>query len=114
MVFLAQVLPFSIGNIVPIIVSILFGTFTAWLSAQIVTRGATFQGALLFSAISYIVLMFTTYIPSISIPFINMFILIEVLVKSLLAMKFFSSDFKGGIAIMAVQLVLEIMIVLPF
>jgi hypothetical protein len=114
MVFLAQVLPFSIGNIVPIIVSILFGTLTAWLSAQIVVGRASFQGALLFSAISYIVIIFATYIPSISIPFINTIIVIEVLIKSLLAMKFFNSDFKGGIAIMAVQMILEIMIILPF
>jgi hypothetical protein len=114
MVFFAQVLPFSIGNIVPIIISILFGTLTAWLSAQIITSRPSLQGALLFSAISYLVLIVATFIPSISIPFINMFILIEVLIKSLLAMKFFNSDFKGGVAITAVQMLLDIVIILPF
>lgn len=114
MVFLAQIIPFSAGNIVSIVVSVLFGALTAWLSAQIVMSRASLQGALLFSAISYIVLIFATFIPSISIPFINTFIAIEVLIKSLLAMKFFNSDFRRGIAITAVQMVLDIVIILPF
>lgn len=114
MVFLAQVLPFSMGNILSIVISILFGALTAWLSAQIVTSRAELQAALLFSAVSYIVLLVAAYIPSISIPFISTYILIEVLIKSLLAMKFFNSDFKGGFSITAVQMLLGIIIILPF
>jgi hypothetical protein len=114
MVFLAQAIPFSIGNIVPIIISILFGMLTAWLSAQVVVGRASLQGALLFSALSYIVILFSSFIPSISIPFISVYILIEVLIKSLLAMKFFNSDFRGGVSITAVQMLLSIIIILPF
>ena len=114
MVLLAQVLPFSAGNIVSIVIGILFGALTAWLGAQIVTGRASGQGALLFSVVSYIVLLISTYIPSISVPFINTFMLIEVLIKSLLAMKFFDTDFKKGVSITAVQMLLEIIIVLPF
>jgi hypothetical protein len=114
MVFLAQVLPFSIGNIIPIIISILFGTLTAWLSAQIVLSRPSFQAAILFSVISYIVLMFSSYIPTISIPFISTFMLIEAVIKSMLAMKLFNTDFKDGLSITAVQMLLGMIITLSF
>jgi hypothetical protein len=114
MVFFAQILPFSIGNIIPIIISILFGALTAWLSAQIVAGRASLQDALFFSVSSYVVLLLSSFIPSISIPFISTAILIEVLIKSILAMKFFNSDFRGGISITAVQLLLGMIIALPF
>lgn len=114
MVFLAQVIPFSLDSIVPIIISILFGALTAWLSAQVIVGRASLQSALLFSALSYIIILFSSFIPTISIPFISTAILIEVLIKSLLAMKFFNSDFRGGISITAVQLLLGMIIMLPF
>jgi len=114
MVFLAQVIPFSINSIVPIIISILFNSLTAWLSAYIVTGRASLQSALLFSVFSYAILILSTFIPSISIPFISTFILIEILIKSLLAMKFFNTDFRGGISIAGVQMLLGMIIILPF
>jgi hypothetical protein len=114
MMFLAQALTLSVGSIVPIIISILLGTLTAWLSVQIVSSRASFQAALLFSAVSYVVLMFSSYIPAISIPFVSVFMLIQAVIKSVLAMKIFNTNFKSGLAIAAVQMLLGMIITFSF
>ncbi|MFH0928797.1 MAG: hypothetical protein V1818_00380 [Candidatus Aenigmatarchaeota archaeon] len=114
MVFLAQVLPFSVGNIVPIVISILFGAVTAWISAQIVSRHASLQGALLFSVVSYVVIMISVFIPTIAIPFISTMFAIEAVIKSLLAMKFFNTDFRSGLAITGVQMLLGMILIIPY
>jgi hypothetical protein len=109
-----MLMPFSIGSIVPMVISIMLGAVTAWISAQIVNRRAPFQGALLFSVISYIVILFSSYIPTITIPFISTYFLIEVVVKSLLAMKFFGSDFRSGLSITGVQMLLNMILIIPY
>jgi hypothetical protein len=114
MVFLAQVIPFSINSIIPIAISIAFSALTAWLSAQIVAGRATLQGAALFSILTYVVLIFLRYIPIPSIPFISVMVVAEAVIKSLLAMKFFYTDFKGGLSITAVQMLIGFMLVIPF
>lgn len=114
MVFLAQVIPFSVNSIMSIVISVAFSALTAWLSAQIVAGRATLQGAVLFSLITYIVLMFIVYVPIPTIPFISVLIVAETVIKSLLAMKFFYTDFKGGLSITAVQMLIGFMIIVPF
>jgi hypothetical protein len=114
MVFLAQMLPFSIGSIIPIVISILVGTITTWISAQIVSSRPSIQSAFLFSLISYVVMMFSGYIPTLSIPFISVLLLIQVLIKSVLAMKLFGADFKRGLSIVAVQMLLGMIITIYF
>jgi hypothetical protein len=114
MVFLAQVIPFSVNSIIPIAISIAYSALTAWLSAQIVAGRASMQGAILFSLLTYIILIFLVYIPIPSIPFISVMIVAEAVIKSLLAMKFFYTDFRGGLSITAVQMLIGIMLVLPF
>jgi len=114
MVFLAQVIPFSIGNIYSIVISILFSALTVWLSAQLVTGRATIQGAFLFSLITYFVLIFLRVFPIPSIPFISLTIAVEVLIKSLIATKLFNADFRKGISIAGVQTLFGFMIIIPF
>jgi hypothetical protein len=116
MVFLAQVIPFSLSpsSIISIVVTIAFSALTAWLSAQIVVGRATLQGAAFFSLLTYVVLIFLRYIPIPSIPFVSVMIVAEAVIKSLLAMKFFYTDFKGGLSITAVQMLIGFMLVVPF
>ena len=114
MVFFAQIIPFSPNAIVSIILNVVFSAVTVWLSAQLVTGGASFKGALIFAALSYVTLMFMGFIPIPTIPFINLVILIEVLLKSLFAMKFFNTDFKQGISIAGVQTLLGFILVIPY
>jgi hypothetical protein len=114
MVFLAQVIPFSIDSIISIAITIAFSALTAWLSAQIVAGRATLQGAALFSILTYVVLLFLRYIPIPSIPFVSVMVVAEAVIKSLLAMKFFYTDFKGGLSITAVQMLIGFMLIIPF
>ncbi|MBN2202662.1 MAG: hypothetical protein JW700_00540 [Candidatus Aenigmarchaeota archaeon] len=101
---------FSISGIISIILGILLGTVTAWISAYIVDRRASFQGALLFSAVSYVAMILFGYIPTISLPFISTYFLIDAVIKSVLAMKFFGTDFRSGLSITAVQMLLGMII----
>ena len=114
MIMLSQVIPFSITDIIPIVINILFNTLTIWLSAQAVTSKAEIQNALLFSAITYFVLIFLRFIPIPSLPFVTIAIIIEVAIKSLLAMKLFDADFREGISIVGVQMIFGLVISLPF
>ncbi|MFH1473731.1 MAG: hypothetical protein ABIE55_02455 [Candidatus Aenigmatarchaeota archaeon] len=114
MVFLAQMIPFSASSIISIAISIGFSAATVWLSAQLVTGSASLKGALIFSVLAYIVLYFLVFIPIPSIPFVSLTILIEVLLKSLFAMKFFNTDFRKGISIAGVQTLFGFMLIIPY
>jgi len=114
MVILSQVIPFSIEAIIPIISSIIFSTITVWLSAQLVSRGARIQNAVVFSLVVYAANILLGFFPIPSFPFISTRILVEVIIKSLVAMKFFSTDFRGGICIAGVQIIFGMILILPF
>lgn len=98
----------------PLIIDILFSALTVWLSAQIVTKRSSIQGALIFSVISYAAFILIGMIPIPSIPFISTYIFIQVLIKTFIAMKFFSTDFSGGLAITGVQMLFGSMLIIPF
>jgi len=114
MVVLAQVFPFSIEAFIPIITSVLFSTLTIWISAQIIVSHGRFQDSLLFAIVSYVVLILMRFISIPYIPFVSTSIIIEVVIKSLLAMKLFHTDFRGGISLAGVQILIGMMITLPF
>lgn len=111
---IAQFIPFSIGNIIPIVISILFNTLLVWLSAQVVIGKATLQDSLIFSAVTYFVLIFLNFIPIPSLPLVSTVLLVELVIKSLLAMKFFDAEFRQGISIAGVQMLFGTIIALPF
>lgn len=115
MVMLSQfsILPI---NIVSIVIQIVFETITAWLSAQLVTGGARLQDALIFALITYLAtfsLVFVqSYIPA--LPFINIIILVQAIIKTLIAMQFFKTDFRRGFSIAGVQMLIGTIIRLTF
>ena len=111
---LSQVIPFSIESIIPFVTHILFNTITIWLSAKFVTDRATIQSALIFSVVAYFALVLLRFIPIPSIPFVSIIVIIEVLIKSLLAMKLFNADFRGGVCIAGVQMLFGFILLLPF
>lgn len=113
MIMLSQTLPFSIEVFIPIIIGILFNTITVWLSATFVAGKATVQNALLFSAISYFAVFLLRYAPIPSIPFISVIIIVEIALKSFIAMKFFNVEFREGVYIAGVQMLLGLIITLP-
>jgi len=114
MVMLAQVIPFSLTGIVSILIQIVFNTITTWLSAQFVVGNVRLQNALIFATVTYFVIYFLVFIPIPSLPIINTVILIEAIIKSLLAMKLFNTDFRGGICIAGVQILFGTIIRLSF
>ncbi len=114
MVMLAQFMPFSLTSIVPILIQIVFNTITAWLSAQFVSGSARLQDALIFAVVTYFLIYFLVLIPIPSLPIINTVILVEAVIKSLLAMKLFNTDFRGGICIAGVQMLFGTIIRLSF
>jgi hypothetical protein len=114
MVFLAQLIPLSTGSIIPFIINIMFSAITVWLSAQLVTGSASLKGALIYSMLTYVVFIFLAFIPIPSIPFVSIMVVIEVLIKSLFAMKFFDTDFRKGISIAGVQTLFGFMLIIPF
>jgi hypothetical protein len=114
MVMLAQLIPFSTSSIIPFIINIVFSAITVWLSAQLVTGRAELKGALLYSVLTYVVFIFLAFIPIPSIPFVSVLVVIEVLIKSLFAMKFFNTDFRRGISIAGVQTLFGFMLIIPF
>ena len=107
-------IPFSIDPIIPTIIEILFGSLTVWLSAQFVTGNVSLQNSLLFSSISFIVLTLIRLVPIPSLPIINTIVAVEIIIKGLLAMKLFSTDFKRGISIAGVQVIFNSIFILPF
>ncbi|NIM47319.1 MAG: hypothetical protein GTN40_04140 [Candidatus Aenigmarchaeota archaeon] len=114
MVMLAQIIPFSIYGIIPIVIQILFSTITAWLSAQLVIGGARLQNALIYALITYFVVYLVVLVPIPAIPVINTIVLVEALLKIFVAMKFFNTDFRGGLSIAGVQILLGTIISIPF
>ena len=114
MATLPAFLPTSIGSIVSIVIQILYSTITIWLSAQIVTKRASIQNALIFSVVSYFALIFVRFLPIPSIPFINAITLAEIAIKSLLAMKFFDASFNDGLSMAGVQMILGLVLLFPF
>ena len=111
---LSQVLPLSINSLIPTIIEILYNTLTIWISATIVARKASLQGALIFSVISYFILILLSFLPIPSLPFISTVIVAEIAIKSLLAMKLFDTDFRQGLSIGGVQMILRLVLRLPF
>jgi len=69
---------------------------------------------LIFSVLTYVVLIFLAYIPIPTVPIVSLTILIEVLIKSLFAMKFFNTDFRKGISIAGVQTLFGFMLIIPY
>jgi hypothetical protein len=114
MVMLSQVIPFSLASIIPIITHILFNTITIWLSVQFVKGRATLQGALIFSVVAYFALILLRFIPIPALPFVSTIVIIEVVIKSLLAMKLFNTDFRGGVCMAGVQMLFGFILILPF
>ena len=113
MIMLSQVIPFSVESLIPIVIGILFNTLTVWLSATFVAGRATLQNSLLFSVISYFAVFFLRYAPIPSIPFISIIIIVEIALKSFIAMKFFNVEFREGVYIAGVQMLLGLIITLP-
>ena len=107
-------IPLSVESIIPTIIQIIFGSLTVWLSAQFVTGNVQFQSALLFSAISFIALILLGFAPIPSLPIINTFMVAQMVIKGLLAMKLFDTDFKKGVCIAGVQIIFDSMFLLPF
>ena len=107
-------IPFSVMSIIPIIISVLFNSLTAWLSAMVVTEGARLQDALIFSAVGYVATILLAFLPIPSIPIVNISMLAQLLIKAVLAMKLFSTDFKRGVSISGVQIIFNTLISLPF
>ena len=69
---------------------------------------------MLYSIVSYVALILLRYFPIPYIPFVNATIIVEVVIKSLIAMKIFNTDFRGGISIAGVQILFGMMLALPF
>ena len=107
-------IPFSVMSIIPIVINILFNSLTAWLSAMFVTENARLQDALIFSAIGYAATILLAFVPIPYLPIINLSILAQLLIKAVLAMKLFSTDFKRGVSISGVQIIFNSLISLPF
>ena len=107
-------IPLSIDSIIPTIIQILFGSLTVWLSAQFVTGNVSLQNSLLFSSISFIAMILLSLVSIPSLIIINTMFAIEVIIKGLLAMKFFNTDFKKGVSIAAVQVIFNSIFILPF
>ena len=114
MVMLSQVLPFSIYSIIPIAIQIIFNTVTAWLSAQLVIGNARLQDALIFAVVTYVAIYLLVFIPIPYLPIVNAVILVEAIVKVFVAMKFFNTDFRGGLSVAGVQMLLGTIIRLSF
>lgn len=107
-------IPLSIESIIPTIIQIIFGSLTVWLSAQFVTGTVSFQNSLLFSSISFIALILLGLVPLPSLPIINIVVAVEIVIKGLLAMKLFNTDFKRGVSIAGVQIIFNSLFLLPF
>jgi hypothetical protein len=107
-------IPFSVMGIIPIVINILFNSLTAWLSAMFVTESARLQDALIFSAVGYVATILLAFLPIPSIPIVNISILAQLLIKAVLAMKLFNTDFKRGVSISGVQIIFNSLISLPF
>ena len=107
-------IPFSVMDIIPIVIKILFNSLTAWLSATFVTESARLQDALIFSAVGYVATTLLVFVPIPSIPIVNISILVQLLIKAVLAMKLFNTDFKRGVSISGVQIIFNSLISLPF
>jgi hypothetical protein len=114
MVFLSQVLPFSMQAFIQMVIDILLNGIIVWLSAQLVTGRAKIQNAFIFSILIYFILVLLNFVPIPSVPFVSISIAVEVLIKALLAMKLFSTSFSKGICIAAVQMLLGFILILPF
>jgi len=110
---LSQAVPFSVEVFIPIVIGILFNTITVWLSAMFVKGSVTIQNSLLFSVITYFAVFLLRYVPIPSIPFISVIIIVEIALKSLIAMKFFNVEFREGVYIAGVQMLLGLIITLP-
>lgn len=110
---LSQVIPLSLESLIPIVIGILFNTITVWLSAIFVTGRATVKNSLLFSVITYFAVFLLRYVPIPLIPFISVIVIVEIALKSLIAMKFFNTEFREGVYIAGVQMLLGLVITLP-
>ncbi len=108
------VIPFSVMDIVPIVIHILFNSMTVWLSAMFVTDSARLQDALIFSAIAYVATILLRFVPIPYLPIVNTTIIVDMLIKTVLAMKLFNTDFKKGVCISGVQILFSSLISLPF
>ncbi len=93
---------------------ILYSTITILLSTQIVLGSIRIQDALMFAVITYVALLLLQYFPIPYLPFVNAIIIVEVVIKSLIAMQIFHTDFRGGISVAGVQILIGMMLVLPF
>jgi len=107
-------IPFSVMDIIPIVINILFNSLTVWLSAMFVTESARFQDSLIFSAVGYVATILLAFLPIPSIPIVNISMLVQLLIKTVLAMKLFNTDFKRGVSISGVQIIFNSLISLPF
>jgi hypothetical protein len=101
-------------DIIPIVISILFNSLTAWLSAMFVTENARLQDALIFSAVGYVATLLLGFLHIPSVPIVNIPMLVQLLIKTVLAMKLFNTDFKRGVSISGVQIIFNSLISLPF
>ncbi len=112
----AQVMPVSADLIVGIVIQIIFSTITAWLSAQLVASGSTLQDALIFAIVTFAAVFFISSVSGSipTFPFINTIILVQAIVKTVVAMKLFNTDFRGGFCIAGVQILFAAIISLPF
>jgi len=111
---LSQFIPFLPVDIISIVIQIIFNTITAWLSAQFVTGSARLQNALIFALVTYFAIYLLVFIPIPILPVINTVILIEAIIKSLVAMKLFNTNFRNGFCIAGVQILFGIIIRLSF
>jgi len=116
MVMVAQFMPISVELIAGITIQIIFSTITAWLSAQLVASGSTLQDALLFAIVTYAAVYFLGFVSGSipTFPIINTIILVQAIIKTVVAMKLFNTDFRGGFCIAGVQILFGTIISLPF